>query len=280
MPGTLHSSAVSIATNAFLAWMRASTLHRGAAMFEDSLVESTTILRSQNRWPVVISTAFYTAIALALISLPVLHPDVLSTVVHPLLTFTPPRPYTPPPTPPPVHVLPTVATNSSTPAPMAPIFNTHTFPTSTPAEAPNFNPTTIVMGPAGNTSIIGQSAPSSTANVTRAPGGTGTGGDGTATHGPLNISRGVSAGLLLAPIQPIYPPIAKAAHQQGIVIVQAIISRTGQIESAHIVSGPAMLQGSALDAVRSARYRPYLLNGQPTEVDTTFSINFLLGSSY
>ena len=81
-----------------------------------------------------------------------------------------------------------------------------------------------------------------------------------------------------APIQPIYPPIARAAHVGGTVVIQAIISKTGQIESAHAVSGPVMLQAAAIDAVRRARYRPFLLNGQPTEVETTIRINFLLGN--
>jgi protein TonB len=99
-----------------------------------------------------------------------------------------------------------------------------------------------------------------------------------AKPGPLNISRGVSEGMLLAPIEPVYPPIAKAAHQQGTVIIHAIISKDGRIESASVISGPGLLTGAALDAVRNAHYRPYLLNGQPTEVETTFSINFRMNS--
>jgi protein TonB len=63
---------------------------------------------------------------------------------------------------------------------------------------------------------------------------------------------------------------------EGTVIIHAIISKDGHIESANAVSGPPMLQGSALEAVRAARYRPYLLTGLPTEVDTTFSIVFRL----
>jgi protein TonB len=62
------------------------------------------------------------------------------------------------------------------------------------------------------------------------------------------------------------------------VVVQAIISRTGRIESAHVISGPEILQTAALDAVKQARYRPYLLNNEPTEVETTITINFRLGS--
>jgi protein TonB len=92
------------------------------------------------------------------------------------------------------------------------------------------------------------------------------------------ISSGVTAGLLLAPIRSEYPVIARTTGTQGTVVVQAIIARDGRIQSAHVLSGPPLLQAAALDAVRSARYHPYLLNGQPTEVETTISIIFRLGS--
>jgi protein TonB len=94
----------------------------------------------------------------------------------------------------------------------------------------------------------------------------------------LQISTGVSTGLLLAPIVPIYPRIAVTAHIEGIVRVEAIISKSGRIESAHAVSGPEMLRQAALDAIRNARYRPFLLNGSPTEVETTITVNFKLSS--
>jgi protein TonB len=84
--------------------------------------------------------------------------------------------------------------------------------------------------------------------------------------------------MLIAPIQPVYPRIAVAAGIQGTVVMEAVISKAGRIESLRVVSGPPMLQSAALDAVRAARYRPYLLNGEPTEVQTTISVNFVLGS--
>jgi len=95
---------------------------------------------------------------------------------------------------------------------------------------------------------------------------------------PVRVSAGVSAGLLVQPIRPVYPGIAKAAHMEGAVVIEAIISKSGQIESAHVISGPAMLQSAALEAVRAARYSPYRLNGEATEVETTITINFRLGS--
>ena len=77
--------------------------------------------------------------------------------------------------------------------------------------------------------------------------------------------------------QPVYPPIAKAARVSGTVVLQATISKTGTIENLHVVSGPAMLQQAALDAVKSWRYRPYLLNSEPVEVETTVNVIFTLG---
>jgi protein TonB len=83
--------------------------------------------------------------------------------------------------------------------------------------------------------------------------------------------------MLLAPIRPVYPAIAKAAHVEGSVVVEAVISRMGTIESLHVVSGPLMLQNAALDAIREARYQPYRLNGQAIDVQTTITVNFRMG---
>ena len=94
--------------------------------------------------------------------------------------------------------------------------------------------------------------------------------------GPARISGGVMAGRILSKTIPVYPPIAKAAHVGGTVVLHAIISKSGKIDQLQAVSGPAMLQGAALDAVRQWRYQPYLLNGEPTEVDTTITVNFNL----
>ena len=77
---------------------------------------------------------------------------------------------------------------------------------------------------------------------------------------------------------PVYPPIAKAAHVEGTVILGAVIARDGTIQNLHIVSGNGMLQQAALDAVRTWRYKPYLLNGEPVEVETTVNVIFKLGA--
>jgi TonB family protein len=87
--------------------------------------------------------------------------------------------------------------------------------------------------------------------------------------GPQRISGGVMAGTIVEKTQPIYPPIARAAHVSGAVVLHAIIGKNGTIQNLQVISGPEMLRASALDAVQHWRYKPYLLNNEPTEVDTT-----------
>jgi TonB family protein len=97
--------------------------------------------------------------------------------------------------------------------------------------------------------------------------------------GPLRISSGVMAENLVSRPNPLYPPIARAAHVQGSVVLHAIISKSGTVEELTVISGPPMLVASAETAVRQWIYKPYLLNGQPTEVDTTITVNFTFGDS-
>ncbi|WP_433964928.1 energy transducer TonB [Tunturiibacter gelidiferens] len=97
-------------------------------------------------------------------------------------------------------------------------------------------------------------------------------------HKTISVSSGVSQGLLIAPIRPAYPAIARAAHVEGTVVVEAVISRSGTIDNLHVLSGPVMLQNAAMDAIRAARYRPYRLNGEAVDVQTTITVNFRMGA--
>src|SRR5580692_542741 len=85
----------------------------------------------------------------------------------------------------------------------------------------------------------------------------------------ITVSPGVAFGLLVQNRPPVYPPAAKTAGIFGTVVLAAAISKTGMIENLRVVSGPAMLRESAVDAVRNWRYKPYLLNNQPMEIETT-----------
>lgn len=95
--------------------------------------------------------------------------------------------------------------------------------------------------------------------------------------GPIHVSSGVATGQLIVPIQPHYPAIAVATRTQGTVVVSAIIGKDGRIASLRVLSGPPMLVSAAADAIRQARYRPWTLNGEPVEVETTVNVVFSLG---
>ena len=91
---------------------------------------------------------------------------------------------------------------------------------------------------------------------------------------PLPVSHWAEGNLIFR-VQPNYPPLARQARIQGTVELRAIISNTGTIENLSVVSGHPMLVRSAVEAVQQWRYRPYLLNGEPIEVETEVTVNFM-----
>ncbi|MFZ0759600.1 MAG: TonB family protein, partial [Candidatus Sulfotelmatobacter sp.] len=97
-----------------------------------------------------------------------------------------------------------------------------------------------------------------------------------ATPQRIRVSQGVSQGLLIRRVQPVYPPLARQARIQGTVVLRAVIAKDGSIEDLTLVSGHPMLAPAAIDAVKQWRYKPYLLNGEPVEVDTEVLVNFTL----
>jgi len=97
-----------------------------------------------------------------------------------------------------------------------------------------------------------------------------------ATPQRVRVSQGVSQGLLIHRVQPSYPPLARQARVQGTVVLQALIGKDGTIQNLHVVSGHPMLTSSALEAVKQWRYKPYYLNGEPVEVETTVNVVFTL----
>ncbi len=100
-----------------------------------------------------------------------------------------------------------------------------------------------------------------------------------ATPTRVRVSGGVTEGMLVHRVQPNYPPLARQARIYGSVVLQAVISKTGTIENLHLVSGHPMLTQAAMDAVKQWRYRPYILNGEPVEVETQVTVNFTLTGS-
>jgi periplasmic protein TonB len=86
-------------------------------------------------------------------------------------------------------------------------------------------------------------------------------------------------GSLYHRVQPLYPPLARAARIQGEVVLAATISKTGAIENLQILRGHPMLVTAAIDAVRQWRYHPYVLNNEPVEVETQITVNFTLSGN-
>jgi protein TonB len=95
---------------------------------------------------------------------------------------------------------------------------------------------------------------------------------------PIKISHWAEGNLIYR-VQPQYPPLARQARIQGAVQLRAVISKAGTIERLTLESGHPMLAGAAVDAVRQWRYRPYLLNDEPVEIETEITVNFVLSGN-
>jgi len=104
----------------------------------------------------------------------------------------------------------------------------------------------------------------------------GTGSVPKVTLNRVRVSGGVVEGNLIHKVVPLYPPLAKTARIQGTVVLHAIISKQGNVENLNVISGHPMLVQGALDAVKQWKYKPYILNGEPVEVETTVTVNFNL----
>jgi protein TonB len=90
----------------------------------------------------------------------------------------------------------------------------------------------------------------------------------------IHVSTGTEEGLIVFKTIPQYPMIAKTMRVEGTVELAATISKSGTIENLRVMSGPVMLQQAAVDAVKTWRYRPYMLDGQPVEVETSVNVVF------
>ena len=95
-------------------------------------------------------------------------------------------------------------------------------------------------------------------------------------QGPVRIRVGgaLKPPRLVSSVLPIYPSMARDAGIEGEVVIDTTIDETGKVTSTKVVSGPAVLRQSALDALRQWRYAPSMLNGQPIPVQMTVTIKF------
>jgi len=244
-------------------------------MFEDSLIESGGRLKSKRGMTTVFSFVFQSALVGILVLIPLLFTEALPKTQ--LMTFLvappPPPPPPPPPAAAPVKIVKQVQTD---------IVNGQLrTPTKIPekvqmikedeAPPPVMSASGVVGGVPGGVpggsmgGVIGGIIGSTPVAVPKV-----------ATPQRVRVSQGVTQGLLIRKIQPAYPPLARQARIQGTVLLQAEISKDGTIENLHLISGHPMLAPAAIEAVKQWRYKPYILNGEPVEVETQITVNFTL----
>ncbi|HEY6370517.1 MAG TPA: energy transducer TonB [Candidatus Sulfotelmatobacter sp.] len=243
-------------------------------MFEDSLIESGGRLKTKRGWTSIVSFTIQIGIIGVMVLIPLIFTEALPKGQMMFLLVAPPPP--PPPPPPaaaPVHVVKQIQSD---------IINGELrTPTKIPKkvlenlkedEAPPQMAVTGVVGgvpggvPGGSMGgVIGSVLSSTPVAVPKIQ-----------TPQRVRVSSGVSTGLLIRKVPPVYPPLARQARIQGTVILQAQISKEGNIQNLTLVSGHPMLAPAAIEAVKQWKYKPYLLNGEPVEVDTQVQVNFTL----
>jgi len=247
-------------------------------MFEDSLIESGGKLKTKRGWTSLVSFALQVVIVGVMVLIPLIFTEALpKTQLMTFLVAPPPPPPPPPPAAAPVKVVKQIQTD---------IVNGQLrTPTKIPKKVeiikedeapPPVMATTGVVGgvpggvPGGSMGgVLGSIA--SAGSVAALP--------KVATPQRVRVSSGVSTGMLVRKVNPVYPPLARQARIQGQVVLQAQISKTGDIENLQLVSGHPMLAPAAIEAVKQWKYKPYLLNGEPVEVETTVQVNFSLAGS-
>jgi protein TonB len=236
-------------------------------MFEDSTFESAGRIRTRSRGWMIAAFTFNGSILLALVLIPLIYPEALPRQAIAFLMEAP----APPPAPQaPQQLAHTDQSGSSTASspfqPPRQIPNSIFMP-SEPEPANISIATNLDSGVPGGASTVFQTQTGRPVVTVARP----------EPKGPMPVSSAVEAGLLIYKAIPVYPTIGVAVRAQGAVVLQATISRSGTIENLRVVSGPPILQQAAMDAVKTWRYKPYMLDGQPAAVETTINVIFSLG---
>jgi protein TonB len=242
-------------------------------MFEDSLLESGGRLKTKRGR----TTTFAIILEIGLIGVMVLMPLIFTEALpkQQLMTFLvapPPPPPPPPPAAAPVHVVKQIQTDIVNGALRTPTKIPQKIQMIKEDEAPPQMAAAGVVGgvaggiPGGSMNgVLGGIISSTPVAVPKV-----------ATPQRVRVSAGVTSGLLVRKVNPVYPPLARQARISGTVVLRAVISKDGSIENLSLVSGHPMLAPAAIDAVKQWKYKPYLLNGEPVEVDTEVQVNFTL----
>ncbi len=244
-------------------------------MFEDSLVESGGKLKTKRGATTAVSFILQIALIGVLVLLPLVFTEALPK--QQLMTFLVAPPPPPPPPPPPaatpeIKVIKKVTseldngelrTPTKIPKKIEMIKEDETPPSTGVAGVVGGVPGGVPGGAIGG--VLGSVINSTPTAVPKV-----------ATPSRIRVSSGVSQGLLIHEVRPVYPALARQARIQGTVVLQAVIGKDGSIQGLKVVSGHPMLAPAALEAVKQWRYKPYYLNGEPVEVDTTINVNFTL----
>jgi periplasmic protein TonB len=244
-------------------------------MFDDLVISSPNPKKTNKPWTVTLSVLVQTGIVIIMILIPLIYTEALPKQ---LLTTFLVAPAPPPPPPPPAAAVKIVK-------PVARIIQQGKMmsPTVIPKKVniikeeempPDVGAVGVVGGVPGG--VPGGSAGGVLGGII---GGVGSNLPPPPKSAPARVRVGgnVQAASLVRQVMPLYPAIAKTAHVSGTVMLHAIISKDGSVESLEYISGPQLLMKNALDAVRQWRYKPTMLNGEPVEVDTTISVVFTLG---
>ncbi len=233
-------------------------------MFEDSTFESMGRIHTRSRGWMIATLAFNSSILLALILIPLMYPAALPQIVNSILMTVPPAVEEARPVTRPQHAQTSASEIKAGVLQAPPKISDKIWIPSTQEE-----PAPI------NVAALGGDGGSPTGPGSPMGGGHSAHPDvRQAVRSVTRVSKGVMEGMLVRRVDPVYPAIARAIRLSGTVVLEATISRAGTIENLRAASGPPLLQQAALDAVKQWRYRPYLLNGEPVEVETTVNVEF------
>jgi protein TonB len=251
-------------------------------MFEQSLLENAARGGWKKALAVVISIMFQVSLLMILVVMPLIFPESVPKIAEAAKTWLLPQP---PPRPIPVRVIgprPQGASSRFRPLLEIPPIQVPTgIPdkismTPDPASPDDPFPVSLALpgnGAAGPFQIPGLPAggggpPEAPPRPVRP--------EKEQTKGPVVIGT-LDPARVSNRVQPIYPTLARQARIQGVVLLEAIIGKTGSLEKLRVLSGHPLLVQAALDAVNQWRYRPTVLDGEPVEVITTVEVHFTLG---
>ncbi len=223
-------------------------------LFADSLLDSDKQERNRRKFASILSFTFQCLLIGVLLMVPLMFTEALPQ--QQLLTFLVAPPPPPPPPPPAAEAVARVVRKREDEAP-PPLPSTGGVVGGVPGGIPGGQLGGVIGGIVSQTSSLMVVPKLATATPKR-----------------IRISQGVTKGLLIQKIEPKYPLLALQARIWGEVILKAIITKDGEIKELELVSGHPMLTAAAIAAVRQWRFHPYLLNGEPIEVETTVTVTF------